>query len=261
VTAAGRWYDDAACLDVSPTVFEAKTPQGQQAAIRDYCRGCRVRADCLADALASPEHQDHGVRGGKTRKQRQALRKLPDLPTGRDSVTIAALRRLLDQEQPDVPRHPAPRVKRRAPKEPTVHETPAITPAAAEPQPEKPAAVEPGTLPPVRSISDLLDWAERHHDAALRKHATAARQALAVIQQRHAVDAELEKVLREAAQLRERLAELDARAKELKQPAAKAKRDYDPATVRAWAQQAGVKCPAFGVVPKAVVQAWRERAA
>lgn len=256
MTAAGHWYDDAACLDVSPTVFEAKTPQGQQAAIRDYCRGCTVRAECLADALANPADQDHGVRGAKTRQQRLALRKRPDLPTGRDSVTIAALRRLLDAEQPDVPRHPAPRPKRRAPKETTVTETATPTPAA----PQQPTAVQPEPPAPVRSISDLIDWAERHPEAALRKHATAARQALAVIQQRHAVDAELEKVLREAAQLRDRLGELDARAKKLKTPG-KSQRDYDPATVRAWAQQAGVKCPAYGVVPKAVVQAWRERGA
>lgn len=257
MTAPGHWYDDAACLDISPQVFEAKTSQGQQAAIRDYCRPCPVRADCLADALAAPEYQDHGVRGGKTRQQRLALRKRSDLPTGRDPVTIAALRRLLDEEQPDVPRHAAPRPKRRATKEPTVHEKPA--PAAVEPKPEKPIAIiEPDPLAPVRSISDLLDWAASHSEAALRKHADSARQALAVIQQRHASDTELQKLQAEADELRQRLAQLDARAKELKTPATK-RRDYDPAAVRAWAQQAGVKCPAFGVVPKAVVQAWRER--
>lgn len=259
------WFERAACLGVDPEVFHAKTAGGQQAAIRDHCRSCPVRADCLADALASPADQDHGVRGGKTRKQRQELRQRPDLPTGRDAVTIAALRRLLDAEQPGIPRHPNPRPKHRAPKEPTMHETTTPTPVPAEP--EKAATIEaeraaaPEAAAPVRSISDLLTWAEHHPQAAIRKHASKAREALTAIQQRHAVDAELDQVQQEVERARKRLATLEARAKELARPGARAtpQRDWDPATVRAWAKERSLPCPAFGQIPKAVVQAWRER--
>ncbi|WP_370112941.1 WhiB family transcriptional regulator [Streptacidiphilus sp. MAP12-33] len=95
----------------------AKTASGQQNANTGRCLGCPVRAECLADAPTLPADNDYGVRGGKTRQQRIALRRRPDLPTGRDAVTIAAFRRLPAQEQPDIPRHRAPRTKRRAPKE------------------------------------------------------------------------------------------------------------------------------------------------
>lgn len=38
------------------------------------CRQCPVRVECLADALDTPADQDHGIRGGLTRNQRNKLR-------------------------------------------------------------------------------------------------------------------------------------------------------------------------------------------
>lgn len=262
MTVTGYWLDQAACLSADPAVFEARTPQGQQAAIRDYCRRCPVRANCLADALATAPHQDHGVRGAKTRKQRQALRKRTDIPTGQDAVTIAALRQLLDAEQPEIPRHPAPRTPRRAPKEKPVPTTPTPAPVATELE-KLEATVQPKQLAPVRGIGELIDWAAQHKDAGIRKHAGQARTALDAIQRRHAADTELQRVTSEADELRQRLAELDARAKQLGAPAGKAKakvqRDYDGAIVRTWAKERGIPCPGFGQIPKAVLTAWRER--
>lgn len=243
---ADQWLEAAVCANTNHSDFYASSLPGQQRAINAYCARCPVRAECLADALTMPQHVDQGVRAGLTGKQRRALRERPDLPTGQDPVTIAALRRLLDEEHPITP-PPAPRPPR---KEPAMY----TKPAPAAEQPTIAAVAE-----PLGDGINLLAWAEQHDDPAVRKLAQTASAALAVIRQRHATDAELATVEREAAQLRDRLAELDARAKELKPSAAKPKRDYDPATVRAWAKEQGVPCPGFGQIPKAVLEAWRGR--
>ncbi|MEY9876590.1 hypothetical protein ABH931_006100 [Streptacidiphilus sp. MAP12-33] len=247
--ATGFWLDNAACADTPSPLFHAESAQGQQRAIATYCVGCPVRAECLADALATPPHQDQGVRGGLTARERRALRQRTDISPGRDAVTIAALRRFLDEEHHDNP-PAAPRPPRKPRKEPTM----------PEPVEQPTITVEPE---PLGQVLDLLAWAERHNDPALRKLAQTAATALAVIRQRHAADAELATLENEAAQLRERLAALDARAKELRPAAAKAKpqRDYTPSVVRAWAREQGLQVPDAGVLPQTIVQAWRDRGA
>jgi len=111
---------------------------------------------------------------------------------------------------------------------------------------------EPAALP----VGQLLKWGDEHPDAEVQDQAARARAALAGLRQRHAADAE---------QLEKRLAELRAREAELAPTKPKrrraATRDYDAATVRAWAAEQGVECPRFGQIPKKVLDAWRAAAA
>lgn len=176
-------------------------------------------------------------------------------------MTIAALHRLLneidDQGGPTAARHN----RLHLPDERT-HEPMSTAPA---PRPAPPAvdvqlkAVTQDTeqIP----VGQLLAWGDAHPDAEVQDQAARARIALHGLRQRHAADQELTAITSEREQLEKRLSELQAREAELAPPKAKKKtpqRDYDPATVRAWAQQAGVDCPDRGRVPKAVVDAWRE---
>jgi WhiB family transcriptional regulator, redox-sensing transcriptional regulator len=43
----------------------------QVAKAKSICAGCRVRQECLGDALAT--HQIHGVSGGTSEEERQPL--------------------------------------------------------------------------------------------------------------------------------------------------------------------------------------------
>lgn len=250
----GPWLEDAACADTASPLFHAESAAGQQRAITKFCVGCPVRAECLADALDTPPHQDQGVRGGLTVRERRALRRRPDIPPGRDPVTIAALRRFLDDEHHDKPPVP-PRAPRRRRKEPTMPDQPTLDERPDVTVEPEPVHYDDDTVP------DLLVWAAQHDDPAVRKLAQTAATALAVIRQRRAADAELASVEQEAARLRERLAELDARARELKPTTAKGKpqRDYTPSVVRAWAREQGLAVPDAGVLPQTIVQAWRDR--
>ncbi|MGC4918680.1 Lsr2 family DNA-binding protein [Streptomyces albogriseolus] len=114
-------------------------------------------------------------------------------------------------------------------------------------------------------VDQLLEWGDAHTDPEVQDQAARARATLVGLRRRHAADAELTAITSEAEELEQRLAELRARQAELT-PAKKAtkkqavQRDYEPATVRAWAKDNGVDCPATGRVPKAVVEAWRTAA-
>lgn len=191
-------------------------------------------------------------------------------------MTVAALLALLDDEQPDVARHPAPWIphtarKRQektmsqpipAPRDPRT--TPSATPElrAVPPAPASPAfeaALQSEALP----IGKLLAWADEHDDKAVRRHAEQARTALAALRDRHSSDAELTAIDREAAELQKRMSELRQRRAELqpkkagrKSTGVPAERDHDPATVRAWAREHGIDVPALGRVPRAVVDQW-----
>lgn len=168
-------------------------------------------------------------------------------------MTIAALQRLLQEEQPDVVRHPAPRLNRRRPRP---SQDPAMDIPTARPQP---AAIE----LPDKHLAELLLWAAQHDDPAVVTHGDQARAAVNALTERRRHDVELSLVIDEAAELEQRLTELRARQAEL-QPAptrGKARRDYDPATVRAWARANGHTVPDRGQIPKTAMAAWRARSA
>ncbi|WP_166802842.1 histone-like nucleoid-structuring protein Lsr2 [Streptomyces sp. ICN441] len=157
-------------------------------------------------------------------------------------MTIAALRALLEEEQPDVRRHPAPWIPHTAHrhKETTVSVT-------IPPRPES-------AIP----IGQLLAWAAAHQDKRIRDHAERARASLAALRERHQADEELAELDLQESELQKRLDAVRSRKAELL-PAKKTGRDYDPKEVRAWAHERGLTVPDRGQIPKAVLAAWRER--
>jgi Lsr2 len=172
-------------------------------------------------------------------------------------MTIAALRRLLDEELPDVPRHPAPRLPRRRF---SAKDTP-MDPVTTAPPPSRSAVTE-GFEP--LPEDQLLDWGDAHSDPDVQDQAARARAALAGLRRRYATDGELTAITTETDELEKRLAELRARAAELAPAPAKGRRtarerDYDPKQVRRWAQEHGLKVPPRGQIPKATLEAWRSR--
>lgn len=166
-------------------------------------------------------------------------------------MTIAALRALIDEELPYVPRHPAPPIPHRhfSAKEPDTVTT--IPSTRQEPSPAPRA--EPAPLP----VGQLLAWGAAHPDKAIRDHAEKARMSLGALRTRHQADEELSCIDTEAAELAKRLAELEARKAELVPAKSRAPRSYDAAAVRAWALQQDMDVPTRGRVPNAVVDAWR----
>jgi WhiB family redox-sensing transcriptional regulator len=72
----GDWRQWAACAGpgVDPEwFFPAPGQQGTRA--KRICAGCPVRPVCLAEALAIPADDDHGVRGGLNAQERHRLRR------------------------------------------------------------------------------------------------------------------------------------------------------------------------------------------
>lgn len=73
------WRHRAACIGMDINMFYPEPHQGRASYAAclpalDACRGCEVRAECLADALATRD--THGVRGGQTPAQlRELLRR------------------------------------------------------------------------------------------------------------------------------------------------------------------------------------------
>ncbi|MGW0495074.1 Lsr2 family DNA-binding protein [Streptomyces sp. NPDC003007] len=181
-------------------------------------------------------------------------------------MTIAALRRLLDeidhQGGPEAARHN----RLHLPDDERPHE-PMTTAPVRNPAPPivdvqlKAAADvqlrEPEQLP----VGKLLKWGDEHPDPEVQDQAARARAALTGLRQRHAADQELTAITTEAEQLEKRLAELRARKAELAptkaKPRRKVQRDYDTREVRAWAAENGIDCPRVGQLPKRVLDFWR----
>ncbi|MFE2940997.1 hypothetical protein ACFXKG_18330 [Streptomyces sp. NPDC059255] len=187
------------------------------------------------------------------------------------AVTIAALRRLLDQELPHVPRLPAPTLPRRpfsakeTPDMPETADTLISTTddvvdhedlAAPQHSTEQPAApAEPLTT------GALIAWAERHTDPTVRADGERAWTSLQALRERHTADSELVQVDTEMSRLEDRLAVLRARRDHLApRPKKRGARGYEPRVVRGWALEQGMDVPALGPVPKKIVAAWRQRA-
>ena len=72
-----HWRDRAACLDVELDLFFHGTPNAIREA-KAICKGCPVKAECLADAI---EHGDIGIRGGLTEDQRDSRKVSKPDPT------------------------------------------------------------------------------------------------------------------------------------------------------------------------------------
>jgi hypothetical protein len=190
-------------------------------------------------------------------------------------VTIAALRRLLDEidEQggPEAARHNRLHLPDEPPHERSTEpmhnsQIPNVIPPTRAPvvdmQLKTSADVRLKTPTEQLPVGQLLKWADQHPDPKVYEAAEAARTALASLRQRHAADQELTAITTEAEQLEKRLAELRAREAELAPAKPKKKRssyvrDYDIRTVRAWADANGVDCPRVGQIPKRVLDAWR----
>lgn len=70
-----RWQNQAACKDVDPDLFFPEDNyRGRNPAVRAakaVCRGCPLRADCLAGAMERVER--HGIWGGTTPLERVSL--------------------------------------------------------------------------------------------------------------------------------------------------------------------------------------------
>lgn len=70
----GHWWEQAKCLGKSSRDNDPWDPPGTAYIVppdaRTICDQCRVQVECLADAL---RHNDEGVRGNTTMRQRKAL--------------------------------------------------------------------------------------------------------------------------------------------------------------------------------------------
>ncbi|MFJ8863643.1 hypothetical protein ACIRD8_35150 [Streptomyces sp. NPDC102451] len=168
-------------------------------------------------------------------------------------MTIAALQRLLDEELPDVPRHPAPEIPHITAEKRKFMQQPRPVPGPRTSQEAPTGGAAP--LP----VGKLLAWAEGHQAKLIVRKGEQARALLRELRGLYAKDEELAEVAAEEQRLERQLAELRSRKEQLRPtPRRSPTRDYVPAEVRAWARSAGVDVPAIGTVPKAVVEAWRE---
>ena len=85
-TAAPDWRHDARCRDEDPdTLF---VQGAQQRDVREVCRSCPVRTECLAHALDNRIRW--GVWGGMTERERRALlKRRPDVTSWRTLLETA----------------------------------------------------------------------------------------------------------------------------------------------------------------------------
>ncbi|MEU0001969.1 hypothetical protein ABZ069_34180 [Streptomyces microflavus] len=166
-------------------------------------------------------------------------------------MTIAALRALIDEELPGIPRHPAPRIPRTRF---SAKDTPMTSPV---PHP-RPADPTPAENPPI-TVGALIAWAHAHSDKAVRRLGDQAHLALGQLRTHHHDEQELTDLAAKETELEERLAAVRASMAQLKPKRKAPARDYEPATVRAWARENSVPVPAMGQIPAAVLTAWRER--
>lgn len=68
------WRAEAACRGIDRELFYPSSPmQHPHPKVVAACNECPVRADCLADDLAYPEAERHGIRAGMHESTRRAL--------------------------------------------------------------------------------------------------------------------------------------------------------------------------------------------
>ncbi len=74
IPAPPEWHARAACRYERTNLFFLAQGPAVRAAKR-ICGTCRVSAQCLADALATPERADYGTRGATTANERKRMRR------------------------------------------------------------------------------------------------------------------------------------------------------------------------------------------
>lgn len=81
-----HWSEDAACRSADPDeLFADSTGQNRAKAV---CAGCRVRTECLVEALDN--RVEWGVWGGMTERERRALlRRRPNVASWRQVLESA----------------------------------------------------------------------------------------------------------------------------------------------------------------------------
>ncbi|MEU0761616.1 hypothetical protein ABZ351_18315 [Streptomyces microflavus] len=166
-------------------------------------------------------------------------------------MTIAALQALIDEELPGIPRLPAPRI-------PRTHFSAKDTPMT-HPVPHSRPADPPPAEDPSITVGALIAWAHAHHDKAIRRLGDEAHLALGTLRTRHQEEQALTELAAKETELEERLAEVRSSMAQLKPKRKAPARDYEPATVRAWARENSIPVPAMGQIPAAVLTAWRAR--
>lgn len=112
----------------------------------------------------------------------------------------------------------------------------------------------------VATTGALIAWAATHPDKTIARLGEQARTALQELRTRKAAEDELAQVDAEEQELQRKLESVRARRAALRPRKKAPARDYDPAEVRTWARANGHTVPDRGQVPKAVVDAWRDRA-
>lgn len=72
---SGTWRDFALCRQIADTAtfYPNKGESCREA--KQICSMCRVRALCLAEAMATPEVLDHWIWGGTSAYERRLMRR------------------------------------------------------------------------------------------------------------------------------------------------------------------------------------------
>lgn len=81
-----NWTARGACLNLAPD--ELFVQGAAQRSARAVCLGCRVRLECLSDALDN--RVEFGVWGGMTERERRALlRRRPEIESWYEHLIVA----------------------------------------------------------------------------------------------------------------------------------------------------------------------------
>jgi len=81
-----NWTARGACLNLGPD--ELFVQGAAQRSARAVCMGCRVRLECLSDALDN--RVEFGVWGGMTERERRALlRRRPEIESWYEHLVVA----------------------------------------------------------------------------------------------------------------------------------------------------------------------------
>lgn len=166
-------------------------------------------------------------------------------------MTIAALRLLLDQEQPGTPRHPAPEIPHITAEKRKLFMQQSPVPGPRTPQ--QPAAGGTTSVP----VGKLLAWAEAHETRFVSRKGEQARALLRELRGLYAEAEELAQADAEEQRLVQQLEAIRARKDQLRPRRKTSAPGYDQAVVRAWARANGHTVPDRGSLPGTVVEAWR----
>ncbi|MFD7860950.1 histone-like nucleoid-structuring protein Lsr2 [Streptomyces sp. NPDC059783] len=175
-------------------------------------------------------------------------------------MTISALRALLDEELPDVPRHPAPQIPHTARNPHTARKRKRMNQQPAVPGPRPAQDTTPSYDDPPLSTGALLAWAIAHSTKGIARKGVQARELLAELRTLRAdaeriaqADAEEKRLLEALAAVRARKEQLRPRRKTTAPGTATATQ----AAVRAWARSKGLPVAERGSIPASVVEAWK----